>query len=121
MLGDVWATLGTFRYIIIFALIWILVYALYVWLTPFTKTLRVTNKDIYAYGEGRSLVARNSIADEQGNVYRIANAWPLLEFKSAEALMSIQLQETYEVRGYGIRVPILGLFPTIYKVKKVKA
>lgn len=105
-------------YLIYILAAWFAAWFVYAWLTRFTKVITVANKDVYSEGQGRSFVARNSIADEKGNVYRVANAWPMLEFRSAEALLAIKVQETYRVHGYGIRIPILGMFPTVYKVQK---
>jgi hypothetical protein len=50
-------------------------------------------------------------------VYKVRNVLFLLQFRAAEVKAALKVGETYTVRGYGIRVPILGLYPTIYAVK----
>ena len=82
---------------------------LYVYFFPFERTITIKEKSEYASGK----VIYNTIFDTKGRVYQVANAWPLLHFRSAEVFMKFEKGKTYRVRGYGIRVGFLGLFPNI--------
>jgi len=83
--------------------------AVYVFLTPFEKVVSIKDKSEYASGK----YLFNTVSDETGAVYVISNSWPILHFTSAEVLHKMEVEKTYRVRGNGLRVPILGLYPNI--------
>jgi len=87
--------------------------ALYTYLTPFSKRITVKEKYNYATGSGKSLTVRNSIYTSDNEVYVISNSLWRWFFRSAELLLNIQVGKTYDVKGFGLRIPIIGLFPVI--------
>jgi len=97
--------LGYFLVLVIF----LIINAAYVFLFPFEKVIVVKDKSEYASGK----YMYNTISDEKDTVYIITNAWPLLHFTSAEVLHKISVGKSYRVRGYGVRFPILGIYPNI--------
>ena len=105
-----------FFYIVILVGI-LLVNVLYVYLTRFERVITIVEKYHYAQGGGRYGLLNNTVIDENGKVYRVANSWLLLEFRSAEGLLSAKPNQKYKVKGYGIRIPALQIFPTIVKLE----
>ena len=57
----------------------------------------------------------NLISDTDGTIYKVSNAPLVLHFRSAEVLNTLNNKSgnTFFVSGYGIRVPVLGLYPII--------
>ena len=105
------------KFYLYLALAILAVQLVYVYATRFERTIKIAEKYHYADGRGRSLALNNAVVDDTGKVYRVANSLFLLEFRSAEALLSIKPNQSYKVKGYGIRIPILGMFPTIVRVE----
>ena len=101
--------------------IYFVLLAIYIYATRFEKTITVSEKYQYASGGGRRLTINNSVQDQQGNVYRVSNQLLLLHFTAAEVLMNIRVGASYTVRGYGIRIPALGLYPVITEAKAVSS
>jgi len=58
----------------------------------------------------------NLIQDTNNVIYRICDVSPILHFRSAEILATIQPQHTYTISGFGVRLPYL--YPIITKVSK---
>lgn len=106
---------GVYIYLYIL-LAFIIITCLYVWLTPFSRTITIKEKYNFASGAGRSLSMKNTVMDSEGRVYAISNSFPLLHFTSAEVMMKIENGKTYTVKGYGWRIPILGMYPNIVRI-----
>jgi len=83
--------------------------AIYVFIFPFEKVIMLKNKSDYASGKKMY----NTVSDNNDNVYIVTNAWPLLHFTSAEVLNKLIVGKSYRIRGYGVRVPIFGIYPNI--------
>ena len=101
------------KWYIYILLAFILINVLYVWLTPFEKMVIINSKSEYASGK----YLYNTVSDKTDKVYQVANSWPLLHFTSAEVFLKIEEQKQYKIKGYGIRVPILSLYPNITSIK----
>jgi len=86
----------------------------YVYLTPFERTITVAEKFEYASGKYMS----NTILDKEGRVYQVSSCWPLLHFKAPEIWLHIEKGKEYVVRGNGMRVPLLGWYPNIVSMVK---
>lgn len=88
---------------------------LYVYFFPFERTIKIKDKSNYA--SGKSLF--NTISDSQNNVYEVANAWPLLHFRAAEVFSKLESHKTFKIRGYGLRISFIGLFPNIVSAVEI--
>jgi hypothetical protein len=84
--------------------------------TRFDSVITIKSKMPYSQGGGRYLSVSNVVMDENGNAYSIYNVLLLMHFTSAEVWASLEEGKKYRVKGYGIRVPILGWFPNITSV-----
>lgn len=51
-----------------------------------------------------------------GEVYEVANSFPVLHFTAAENWNTLEVGKSYKVTGNGIRIPILSLYPNIVTV-----
>lgn len=80
--------------------------------TRFEKTITIKNKE--PYGSGRLM--RNTLIDSEGKVYVVQNNFMLLHFNSAQLWMGLEEGKTYKVKGNGVSIPALGVYPNITKV-----
>jgi len=94
---------------VLFLLISLIIYSIYLYATAFKKSVTITQKNLYAQGK----YTNNTVVDENGKVYAITNLLPVLHFTAPEVWNSITIGKTYNVKGYGIRIPILGMYPII--------
>jgi len=81
--------------------------------TGFTK--QITVKNTYTRNTGRKMWYM--LADTTGTLYRVGNLWWHGDFNEADDWANLQTGKTYTVRGYGIRVPALSWYPTVYEFK----
>jgi hypothetical protein len=87
----------------------LIIYSIYLYATAFKKSVTITQKNQYAQGK----YMNNTVIDENGNVYAVTNLLPVLHFRAPEVWNTITIGKTYTVKGYGIRIPILGMYPII--------
>lgn len=97
----------------IIAVILITINALYVFSTQFTK--RITVKKKYTYGSRRARGSQQ-ISDNDNNIYTVTNSFLMFHFTSAELFNKLDKGRTYDVSGYGVRIPFLGMFPNITSI-----
>lgn len=83
--------------------------------TGFTQQITIKDKYIAQHdGFSRYMIVNNS-----DNPYRVAkNLW-YMKFDNAETWNQLEKNKTYEIKGYGLRVPMLSLYPNIIRIKKV--
>jgi len=86
-----------------------LIRCIYVYSTPFSRTITIKQKNDYSRGRTIS----NTVADVTGEVYEVANSYPVLHFTASENWSALEAGKTYKVTGNGIRIPILSLYPNI--------
>lgn len=87
---------------------------IYVYSTKFKKTITVDEKHTYGSNNAKG---NQSISDTNNNIYILKNSIYVLHWTSVEVFNKLDNGKTYEIEGYGIRVPFLGLFPNITKAK----
>jgi hypothetical protein len=92
-------------------LVTIIIQITYIFLTPFEKI--VTVKEKIGYSSGKHMT--NTISDADNRVYQVSSSLLQLHFKATEVWMSLEKNKSYSVKGNGLRIPILGLFPNIIK------
>lgn len=93
------------------------IWFIYVYTTPFERNITVKEKYSYASGSGKYMSIENTIMDSESRLYSVTNCLPLFHFTAAEVLATIEKGKAYAVVGYGRRIPILGLYPNIVKLK----
>lgn len=82
--------------------------------TSFEKKIQVKEKYMSGYKGG----GRYFIVDSEDNVYQLVDIWFLGEFDRGSDYAKINKGETYTVKGYGIRIPVISHFPRIYDLSK---
>jgi hypothetical protein len=109
----------TYNYILymflIFLVVNIIMNIIYVSLTQFEKTIIVKEKHTYG---SRGSKGNQRISDQHGNIYTVVNSIYMLHFTSAELFNKLEEDKTYTIRGYGMRIPFLSMFPNIVKIVK---
>jgi hypothetical protein len=85
--------------------------------TRFTRTITVETNMAYGTGNSRYGSVHNMISTNDGTIYKVSNVPLLLHFRAAEVQSKLKPNGTYRVKGYGLRIPIFGMFPTITDVK----
>jgi len=91
----------------------IIIHIVYVYSTRFERTITIKERREFSTG-GKYI--KNTILDENGNVYQVAFSIPLLHFKDAETWLRLETNMKFTVSGYGMRIPILGLYPNIVSI-----
>ena len=109
-LKQIWNNPILFYSLIILSVV--LIQFIYVYVTPFTKTIMIKQKNAYSTGK----YMRNTVVDENGSIYTVTSSLPVLHFTAAEVWNSIEVGKTYTAKGNGIRVPILSLYPNIVSI-----
>jgi hypothetical protein len=89
--------------------LFLIVQIIYVYFTRFERIITVKEKHEFSTGK----YIRNTVSDEEGNIYQIQSSLPLLHFSEAEIWLKIEKQRKYTILAYGWRIPILGLYPNI--------
>ena len=87
---------------------------IYVYLTPFERSITISQKISYASGK----YMHNTLIDGEGRVYQVTASWPLLHFRAPEVWLTLEVGKTYTIRGNGIRIPILNIYPNIVAAVK---
>lgn len=94
--------------IIIFVLITSFVY--YVFTRFSDKVIVIDDNKIFKSSGKRT---SNLVSDTEGNLYKVTNSWIILHFNSAEVLNTLKPGQKFKVSGYGVRFPVLGMYPII--------
>jgi hypothetical protein len=97
---------GIYAYIILLS---VTLFYIYFFFTKFEKTIRIKSRFMYGSPE----FIDNMIYDTRKNVYTVRNNALLFAFKAAELLVSLEDNKEYTIRGYGRRIPFLGLYQNI--------
>lgn len=113
-----WDNLGFYKYLIIFFIASFAFHVLLIIFTRFERVITVNKNLTYGSGSGRSISVNNMVSDKEGRVYRVRNVLLLLHFTAAEVQAILQEGQTFKIKGYGLRIPFLGLYPTITKAEK---
>ena len=82
--------------------------------THFEKTIQVKEK--YVQG-GRRGGGRYFVVDTDNNVYKLVDTWYIGEFNRASDYAKLTTGSSHKVKGYGVRIPVIGQFPRIYDVQ----
>jgi hypothetical protein len=100
-----------FIFLVVFFLVTSMVYSYF---TSFEKIITVKEKDSMRTGK----YGKNIISDTDGNVYTIENSIFYDFFTAMELFTKIEQNQSYKVKGFGYRIPILGVYPNIIKASK---
>jgi hypothetical protein len=87
----------------------------YSYFTSFEKIITVKEKDSMRSGK----YGQNIISDTDGNVYTISNSLFYDFFTAMELFTKIEPNQSYKVKGFGYRIPVLGIYPNIISASKV--
>ena len=94
---------------IVFLLPYILQLILY-YTTHFEKVITIKEKDRFS---------DLRVVDTDSVIYDVVNVPFLLDFNASDQFFSIENNQKYKVKGYGKRIPSLGLYHEIYDVKHI--
>jgi hypothetical protein len=100
-----------FIFLVVLFLVTSMVYSYF---TVFEKIITVKEKDSMRTGK----YGKNIISDTDGNVYTIENSIFYDFFTAMELFTKIEQNQSYKVKGFGYRIPILGIYPNIIKASK---
>lgn len=105
-----------YYYYIFTIVIYLIVYYTYYISTKFTKTITVKHNNIMNIQKQ----IYNFVVDQDNVVYVIDNRYPLLHFNAAELMSTVKVNKTFNISGYGLRVPFLELYPNILSMNEIK-
>ena len=107
----IWYFVAVFVIMLLFQLILLL-------FTRFERTITIDSNLAYGSGSGKYSNVSNMVGDTEGRVYKIRNVLLLWKFRAAEIQATLKSGNSYKVKGYGLRIPFLGMYPTIYDAEK---
>lgn len=105
-----------FKYYIYAIILYFFIFYTYFFSTKFKKTITVKD-EFYNVGSTKNLL--NIVQDTEDVVYTVSNKLLLLSFNSSEVLAQLEKNKTYDVVGYGVRIPYLDLYPNILHINKM--
>lgn len=83
--------------------------------TKFKKTIKIKSK----YIEPTSKNSSYMILTNNNEIFKIENSLFWSAFDRAERWNSIESDHDYEVEGYGIRYPLLNMYPSIIFIDEI--
>ena len=83
--------------------------------TKFEKKITIKDK----YTRYRKNGSNYNVVDTDNNIYQIGNLWFFGDFNRAEDYNKLEVGQSYTVKGYGIRVPVLDMYKKIYEIVTV--
>jgi hypothetical protein len=99
-----------FQIIIIILVILSIIFIIYInFFTKYQKTITISKLDYYRGGKK----GLNLVTDTNGNVYVISNSLLQGFFTGPELYSSLKEGKTYNIKGFGIRIPIISNYPHI--------
>ena len=81
----------------------------------FEHTITIKDKSILSNRSNSTY----RIVDTNNNIYNVVNVWFIGDFNRSEDYYFVNIGQTYKVKGYGIRIDALGIYPSIYTITKV--
>lgn len=85
--------------------------------TKFTKIITV--RKVYTRNRRNETGDQYFVVDTDNIVYQLDNLWFKLDFNRADDWASLVEGHTYKVSGYGKRLGVADMYPTITSVEKV--
>lgn len=104
------------NFIIIYVfIIYIIINIIYIYSTYFEKEIIIKNLNFFK--NSKNLM--NTLVDDKNNVYKVNNSIYYGFFTSAELYLSLEENNKYKIKGYGLRIPFLSIFPNIISAEKI--
>ena len=102
--------------IIYFIIIIIIIDTIYAYSTYFEKEITIKNLNFFR-NNSKNLI--NSIVDDENNVYQVQNSIYYGFFTSAELYLTLKENNRYKIKGNGLRISFLSMFPNIISAEKI--
>jgi len=101
--------------------LWLIVFLIvinfiYIMNTEFEKEITIKEKYIATSYSRYSSTPNYFIVASDNKTYNIVNLWWKGEFDNSDDYAKLNVGETYHVKGYGMRVPLLSMYYNIYSV-----
>jgi hypothetical protein len=93
-------------------ILYVIGFYLYFFITKFEKTITVSEE--FLIGSNKTII--NIVTDKQNKAYQLKDVLLLWSFNTDRNMITLRPGETYRVKGYGIRVGFLSLYPTITSI-----
>lgn len=93
-------------------IVYVIGFYLYFFITKFEKTITVSEELLI----GANKTTINIVTDKQNNAYELKDVLLLWSFNTDRNVITLRPGETYRVKGYGIRLGFLRLYPTITSI-----
>jgi hypothetical protein len=107
--------LDTYKWVFLIIIIYLIILFIYTYGTYFEKVITVKELNyVKNFKQGT-----NIITDSDNDIYTIHNSVLYGFFTSVELFTKININETYKIRGYGFRIPILGYYKNIIGAEKI--
>ena len=107
--------MNTFKIVFILLGIVAILSMIYPLLTGFERQITIAKKYTQVIG-GRYASTAYMVVDSSNTIYMVTNLWWKADFNDAEDWNRLDVGKTYRVKGWGYRVPWLGLYPCINEI-----
>lgn len=104
--------LFSLKFIVGFIILFMIINILYVLSTSFEKDIIVKEKYDRTVGKSTGYV----IVGNDNTIYNLVNLWWKGDFYQSDNYAKMDVGKTYHVKGYGNRIPILGMYNNIYEI-----
>ena len=89
---------------------------IYFYNSTFEKDIVVKEKYITTTYSKYSNTTNYFIVSNDDKIYNVVDVWWKGDFNEADDYAKLDVGKTYRVKGYGIRVPFLGMYHKIYDI-----
>jgi hypothetical protein len=97
-------------------IVYAIIFYIYYFMTKFERTITVKSEFL----KGDTLDNRrlnNYVSDINNKVYKLQNHYLLWHFITTNNISKLEKGNTVKIKGYGIRVGFLGLYPNILYIE----
>jgi len=103
--------------VIILILLFVVGPIIFYYSTSFEKDITVKEKyTSQVYGKYGTSIPIYYVVANDDTTYKIVNMWWMFDFNDTDDYGKINIGKTYRVKGYGKRVPFLGMVHKIYDI-----
>lgn len=107
-----------YKIFVLIIIIYIVLTLIFCYSTYFTKTIQIKSINYMKNTNNHGL---NIIADTDNNIYTVHNSLYYGFFTASELYSNFTVGQSYKIKGYGLRVPILGMYPNVYSAMNINS
>lgn len=88
----------------------------YTYFTKFNKQITIDK----SYLRVQNGISNYMLSDIDGNLYSCRKSLLYLKFDNAETWNNIKEHQTYNIDGFGLRIPFFSMYPNVIKATEIQ-